>query len=99
MNVPINPKSKQEADLDKNIKLLDRPGVVFSKNDDSLMIKNVIRVEDLNDPISNVENILSKIDLNTLIELYEIKKFTTPNEFLTLVARKRGKLMKVLYKC
>ena len=97
-NVPGHTKSKQEVVLDKNIKLLDCPGVVFSKNDPcSLMLKNVIRVEDLNDPISIVENILKKIDVKTLIDLYEIREFTTTNEFLALVARKRGKLIKVFF--
>jgi len=94
-NVPGHTKDIQEVVLDKNIKLIDCPGVVFSKNDpNSIMLKNVIRVEDLNDPIEIVENIIKKIDVDTLIELYEIPKFTTTNEFLALVARKRGKLIK-----
>lgn len=68
---------------------------MFSKNDpNSLMLKNVVRVEDLNDPISVVENILKKVDANVLIELYEISKFTTTNEFLALIARRSGKLIK-----
>jgi len=69
---------------------------VFSKNDpDSLILKNVIRVEDLNEPIEIVELILKKIDKITIMELYEIAEFTTCNEFLASVARKRGKLIKV----
>jgi len=94
-NVPGHTKVKQEVVLDKNIKLIDCPGVVFSKNDpSSLMLKNVVRVEDLNDPIAIVENIVLKIDANTLIELYEIPRFNNTNEFLASVARKRGKLIK-----
>jgi len=58
------------------------------------MLKNVMRVEDLNDPISIVETILKKTSPETLIELYEIQKYNTANEFLALVARKRGKLIK-----
>ena len=97
-NIPGHTRTKQEVILDKNIKLIDCPGVVFSKNDpNSLMLKNVIRVEDLNDPISVVENIVKRIDMNTLVELYEIQQFNTVNEFLALVARKRGKLVKVTY--
>jgi len=94
-NVPGHTRVQQEIVLDKNIKLIDCPGVVFSKDDpDSLMLKNVVRVEDLNDPISVVEHILRKIDPNTLVELYEIPKFNTSNEFLAFIARKRGKLIK-----
>jgi nuclear GTP-binding protein len=82
--------------LDKTIKLLDCPGVVFSKNDpDSLILKNVIRVEDLNEPIEIVDLILRKIDKLTLIEVYEIPEFNNCSEFLASVARKRGKLIKV----
>jgi len=94
-NVPGHTRVKQEVVLDKNIKLMDCPGVVFSKNDpNSLMMKNVVRVEDLNDPISVVENILKKVEQDTLVELYEIPKFNTTNEFLAFIARKRGKLIK-----
>ena len=79
-NVPGHTKTKQEVVLDKNIKLIDCPGVVFSKNQsNSLMLKNVLRVEDLNDPISIVENILQKIDMNTLIEIYEIQTSVLQN--------------------
>lgn len=94
-NVPGHTKVQQEIVLDKNIKLIDCPGVVFSKNDpNSLMLKNVVRVEDINDPISIVDNILKKVEANTLIELYEIAQFTSTNTFLALIARKTGKLIK-----
>jgi len=94
-NVPGHTKTMQEIVLDKDIKLLDCPGVVFSHNEDnSLMLKNVVRVEDLNDPFSIVENLVNKIGMERLIETYEIPRFKTTNEFLALIARKKGKLIK-----
>jgi len=45
----------QEVQLDKNVKLLDCPGVVMLKsqeNDASVALKNCKRIEKLEDPIS-----------------------------------------------
>jgi len=94
-NTPGFTKTMQEVILDKDIKLLDCPGVVFSKNDpNSLILKNVVRVEDLNEPIEIVELILKKVDNENLISLYNIPLFNTTSEFLASVARVRGKLIK-----
>ena len=43
----------QEVQLDKNIVLLDSPGVVLSTKEqsDSLILRSAIKVEELNDPI------------------------------------------------
>lgn len=48
-------RSMQEVQLDKNVKLLDCPGVVMLKsqeNDASIALKNCKRIEKLEDPIS-----------------------------------------------
>jgi len=47
-------RSMQEVQLDKNVKLLDCPGVVMLKskeNDASIALKNCKRIENLQDPI------------------------------------------------
>ena len=49
-------KSTQEVTLDKNIKLIDCPGIVFSKTVDEkeaaqVMLRNCVKVELLEDPI------------------------------------------------
>jgi nuclear GTP-binding protein len=43
----------QEVYLDKNIKLLDTPGIVFSsgKLTPELVLRNCIKIEQLEDPI------------------------------------------------
>lgn len=48
-------RSMQEVQLDKNVKLLDCPGVVMLKsveNDASIALRNCKRIEKLDDPIA-----------------------------------------------
>lgn len=57
VNVGATPgltRSMQEVQLDKNVKLLDCPGVVMLKsreNDTSIALRNCKRIEKLEDPI------------------------------------------------
>jgi nuclear GTP-binding protein len=52
-------RSAQEIQLDKNIRLIDCPGIVFSDQQaDALVLRNCIKIENLADPISPVETIL-----------------------------------------
>lgn len=47
-------RSMQEVQLDKNVKLLDCPGIVFSSavgNEASAALRNAVKVEKLEDPI------------------------------------------------
>lgn len=48
-------RTMQEVQLDKTVKLLDCPGVVMLKsgeNDAAVTLKNCIKIEKLQDPIS-----------------------------------------------
>lgn len=48
-------RSMQEVELDKNVKLLDCPGVVMVKsaeNEASIALRNCIRIDKVDDPIS-----------------------------------------------
>ncbi len=53
----------QEIQLDKNIILLDSPGVILSTNDqtNSLILRQAIKVEELIDPFRPVDALLSKV--------------------------------------
>ena len=56
-------RSLQEVQLDKHIKLLDSPGVVMAYEGAdiaTLILRNCIKVETLDDPISPVEAILRR---------------------------------------
>ncbi|CAG8505113.1 14563_t:CDS:2 [Acaulospora morrowiae] len=90
-------KSAQEIHLDKNIKLLDSPGIVFSRDqfDDNcigILLRNCVKVELLSDPIKPVEVIVSRCDPKQLMSRYNVPMFRDAREFLILLARQRGKL-------
>ena len=63
-NTPGVTKSMQEIQLDKNIVLLDSPGVVLSNQgqSDSLILRSAIKVEEIDDPMRPVEALLNRID-------------------------------------
>ncbi|CAI2164542.1 3340_t:CDS:2 [Funneliformis geosporum] len=90
-------KSAQEIHLDKNIKLLDCPGIVFTRNqwgdgNAEILLRNCIKVELLDDPIPPVELIVSRCRPEQLMSRYSVPMFRNTNEFLLLLARQRGKL-------
>ncbi|XP_076895861.1 guanine nucleotide-binding protein-like NSN1 [Bidens hawaiensis] len=100
VNVGATPgltRTMQEVQLDKNVKLLDCPGVVMLKsgeNDDAVTLKNCNKIEKLKDPISPVKEILKLCPAETLVTLYKIPTFTSVDDFLSKVANVRGKLKK-----
>ena len=55
-NTPGMTKTIQEIYLDKDIMLLDSPGVIINPNDssDSLLLKSSLKIEDIKDPISPI---------------------------------------------
>jgi ribosome biogenesis GTPase A len=67
----------QEVQLDKLVKLLDCPGVVFDDSDGSaVLLKNCVDVESMPDPAPAVEAVLQRcqpeqlMQVNLLIETY-----------------------------
>ena len=91
-NTPGVTKSMQEIQLDKNIVLIDSPGVVLTTTEqtDSLVLRSAIRVEDLHDPMRPVEALVNRIDAEQLLKFYRIGAFKSVDQFLGQVARKRG---------
>jgi len=94
-------KAMQEIILDKNIKLLDCPGVVFSdmNNDDDgrnkVILHNVIRIEDIKDPIEVVSVILTKITKEQIMETYKLtSSWESTEQFLYLIGDKTKKYKK-----
>ncbi|KAI7868981.1 P-loop containing nucleoside triphosphate hydrolase protein [Spinellus fusiger] len=93
-------KVAQQITLDKNIKLLDCPGIVFAqrgqdgRTDAEIALRNCVKVELLEDPITPVEVIVSRIPREQLTAMYDVPYFDTANEFLISLARKWGKLRK-----
>ncbi|GMR39690.1 hypothetical protein PMAYCL1PPCAC_09885, partial [Pristionchus mayeri] len=91
-------KQMQEVELDKNIRLIDSPGVILASNKDldpvEVALKNAIRVDSLEDPTVPVLAILRRCSKETLMLHYVIPEFSSPDHFLALVARKLGRLKK-----
>ncbi|CAO3625268.1 unnamed protein product [Cunninghamella blakesleeana] len=93
-------KVAQQITLDKNIKLLDCPGIVFAQQgqdgqtDAEIALRNCIKVELLEDPVTPVEVIVSRCSIQKLMALYNVGYFNNAHEFLVLLAQQRGKLKK-----
>ena len=83
-NMPGVTKQMQEIQLDKNIVLLDSPGVVLttSEQSDSLILRSAVRVEDLDDPIRPVEALLNRIEHDQLLKFYRIGQWDSVESFL-----------------
>jgi nuclear GTP-binding protein len=65
------------------------------RDDGDMVLKGAVRVERLEDPTYYVSKILKKVKKETLQEIYDIDTFEDDEEFLKLLARKQGKLIKV----
>lgn len=90
-------KHMQEIPLDSKLTLIDSPGVVFdgSSEDPSVILRNVIRVENIMDPVGVVEHLITKTPRSALLEFYGADHdFATPAQFLVHVAQTRGKLLR-----
>jgi len=84
----------QEVPLDKKVTLIDTPGVVFagSSEDPAVVLRNVVRVENLTDPEGVVDALIKKVPREALLEFYEADKdFASSEEFLIHVAQIRNK--------
>jgi nuclear GTP-binding protein len=87
--------------LDAHIRLLDSPGVVLASecqgggtDPAELALKNALKVETLADPIAPVQALLKRCSVKVLMLHYSIPQFASTDEFLSLVARKMGRLKK-----
>ncbi|KAL6527743.1 Guanine nucleotide-binding protein-like nsn1 [Orobanche minor] len=100
VNVGATPgltRSMQEVHLDKNVKLLDCPGVVMLKaaaNDSSIALRNCKRIEKLDDPVGPIKEIIKLCPERLLVTLYKVPSFDSVDDFLQKVATVRGKLKK-----
>lgn len=90
-------KCMQEVQLDKNIKLLDSPGIVFDDADvEGVLLRNCVNVDSLSDPPTAVAALLKRCDSQDLMMIYALPRFDPADVqgFLALLARKMGKLLR-----
>ena len=83
-NTPGLTKTMQEIQIDKNIILIDSPGVVLSTKEqsDSLILRQAIKVEDIVDPIKPIDALLARVQRDEVLRFYRIADFKTTEEFL-----------------
>ena len=103
---PGHTRDLQTIQLERGIKVVDSPGVVFddddfdhcgkSKKKDTVLLRNAIKVEDVEDPIALVEQILSRTDHELLKKIYNLPQVEGTLEFLTMIALTTGRLLKVV---
>ena len=82
--------------LDKHIKLIDSPGIVFAVEGtgSDFALRNCVKIEDLEDPVTPVGTILARCDHDIILEKYSVPEFETTEEFLQHLSRRFGKLKK-----
>eukprot|EP00931_Biecheleriopsis_adriatica_P063118 TRINITY_DN38185_c0_g1_i1.p1 TRINITY_DN38185_c0_g1~~TRINITY_DN38185_c0_g1_i1.p1 ORF type:complete len:483 (+),score=138.80 TRINITY_DN38185_c0_g1_i1:30-1478(+) len=91
-------KIAQEVQLDSKITLIDSPGVVFegASEDPAVVLRNVVRVENVVDPVGVVEALAVKAPRQALLDFYGLQRdFEHVSDFLVHVAQVRGKLKRV----
>ncbi|KAK7035378.1 nuclear GTP-binding protein nug1 [Paramarasmius palmivorus] len=95
-------KEVQSIQLERGMRIIDSPGVVFDDDDEevkgqkkgSVLLRNVVRVEDVDDPIAVVEEILTRTAKETIQKIYNLPDFSATLEFLTMLALTSGRLLK-----
>lgn len=95
---PIAGETKvwQYITLMKRIFLIDCPGVVYpsAETDTEKVLKGVVRVELVTNPEDYVEEVLKRVRKEYLVKTYNIAEFDNHIQFLELLAKKMGKLLK-----
>ena len=91
--------SLQEVVLDKNIRLIDSPGVVFDGNDNQgrevgAILRSGIDADSIEDPIPAIQELLDRCTMESLMMTYNIPAFPCAMTFLAMVARTKGRVLK-----
>ncbi|TFK51385.1 P-loop containing nucleoside triphosphate hydrolase protein [Heliocybe sulcata] len=101
---PGHTKELQHVQLERGLRIIDSPGVIFDDDDfddngkgskkGSVLLRNVVKVEDIEDPIAVVEEIVSRTEPETLQKIYSLPPYSSTLEFLTMLSMTTGRLLK-----
>ncbi|RCN31444.1 hypothetical protein ANCCAN_22769 [Ancylostoma caninum] len=98
---PIAGETKvwQYVMLMRRIYMIDCPGVVYPQGDSEtqIILKGVVRVENVKDPENHVQGVLERVKPEHLMKHYGIDEWTDAEDFMTKIAVKQGRLLKVLF--
>ncbi|EEP77657.1 nucleolar GTP-binding protein 2 [Uncinocarpus reesii 1704] len=95
--IPGETKVWQYITLMKRIYLIDCPGVVPPSNTDTeedILLRGVVRVENVQNPEQYIPGVLKRTQRKHIERTYEIKNYTDAVDFLSILARKGGRLLK-----
>ncbi|CBQ72307.1 related to NUG1-Nuclear GTPase (involved in Ribosome biogenesis) [Sporisorium reilianum SRZ2] len=111
-STPGHTKVVQSVMLDKSVRLLDCPGIVFSDESaagaaalglsadeiqmrrQSALLRNVVKVELVEDPITPVEAIMARVEPDHLMQVYGLEWFQEGDaqDLLMRIAVQRGRM-------
>lgn len=95
--IPGETKVWQYITLMKRIFLIDCPGIVPPSTKDSeedILFRGVVRVEHVSHPEQYIPGVLRRCQTKHLERTYEISGWNNPTEFIEMLARKQGRLLK-----
>ncbi|RGP72784.1 nucleolar gtp-binding 2 [Fusarium sporotrichioides] len=95
--IPGETKVWQYISLMKRIYLIDCPGIVPPSTTDTptdLVLRGVVRVEKVEHPEQYIQPLLNRVKQHHMEKTYELKGWTNSTEFLELLARKAGRLLR-----
>ncbi|KAF5099885.1 hypothetical protein D0Z00_001477 [Geotrichum galactomycetum] len=95
--IPGETKVWQYITLMKKIFLIDCPGIVPPSAKDTetdILFRGVVRVEHVSNPEQFIPAMLERCKQQHLERTYEISGWTSAGEFLEMIARKHGRLLK-----
>ncbi|KAH0564748.1 GTPase required for pre-60S ribosomal subunit nuclear export and maturation [Trichoglossum hirsutum] len=95
--IPGETKVWQYITLMKRIYLIDCPGVVPPSTTDSeedILLKGVVRVENVENPEQYVAAVLARCKPQHIERTYDVRGYKDSTEFLELLARKGGRLLR-----
>ena len=81
----------------KRIYLIDCPGVVPPNSNDleqDILLRGVVRVENVESPEQYIDGLLAKTKSRHVERTYGVQGWRSSNEFLEMLARKGGRLLK-----
>jgi len=95
--IPGETKVWQYVTLMRRIYLIDCPGIVPPNQNDTpedLLLRGVVRVENIDNPEQYIPAVLKKVKTHHMERTYELRGWKDHMEFLELLARKAGRLLK-----
>ncbi|KAF6830968.1 nucleolar gtp-binding protein [Colletotrichum plurivorum] len=95
--IPGETKVWQYITLTRKIYMIDCPGIVPPSQTDTpqdLLLRGVVRVENVEHPEQYIPAVLERVKTHHMERTYELKGWKNHMEFLEMIARKSGRLLR-----